>query len=48
MLPVVHPELRRCMTVLSWVKGEARKCGYELIITPTVEMEIFEAEQVSV
>ena len=48
MLPVVDPELRRSMAALSWVKGDVQKCGYELMITLTVEREIFEAQQVSV
>ena len=47
MLPAEDEELRRSVAVHTWIRDFAVKYGYTFMITPTVEMEIFEADQVS-
>ena len=47
MLPAEDEELKRAVAVHAWVKNIAPKDGYNLMITPTVEMELFAADQVS-
>lgn len=46
MLPTEDPELRRSVAVFKWVTEEVPKLGYRLMIIPTVETEIFDADQV--
>ena len=47
MLPAEDEELKRAIAVHTWIRNIAPKDGYTLVITPTVEMELFAADQVS-
>ena len=47
MLPFEDPELKRSVAAYEWVKNEVPKRGYDLVLTPGVEFELCDADQVN-
>jgi hypothetical protein len=47
-LPLEDRELRRSIATYKWMMEEGPKMGYKFMITPTVELELISADQVSV